>query len=282
MKPERKKFFFMSSIAIIITCSLFILFANAARENSAPRAFSLSNLFLPTAEPRQKPMMPKPKILVPILMYHYIRVDPNPNDPAGINLSVAPNTFRQQLQWLSEHNYQSITPDELTQILAAKLKLNKKPVMLTFDDGYEDAYSEAFPALRDYGFFGVFYVPSGFLDRPDYLTQKQLKLMAQSGMVIADHTISHADLTSSKLSWAERQTELETSKLTLEALVGKPVEHLAYPYGTYNESVITLAKALGYKTAVTTHSGFATEYSDLMKLPRIRVMQRTDLARLLP
>src|SRR5260221_3090993 len=79
---------------------------------------------------------------VPVLMYHYIRVNPDPNDKVGFNLSVTPWDFSAQLDWLAQHGYHSITLDDLGANLFYHIKLPPKPVVLTFDDGYRDFYTD--------------------------------------------------------------------------------------------------------------------------------------------
>jgi len=110
---------------------------------------------------------------VTILMYHYIRDYTDSSDPIGVNLSVSPNTFDQQMKWLKDHNYQSFGINELDKI--AQADPNVKPVIITFDDGYQDAYQNAFPILKKYGFKGVFYIIAGSVGDSAYMTWDQIK-----------------------------------------------------------------------------------------------------------
>lgn len=152
--------------------------------------------------------------------------------------------------------------------------------MITFDDGYDDVYTQAFPALQKHNQIAVFYLSSGLLDKPGYLTRQQVRLMDQAGMVIAVHTVSHADLTMEITK--DQEKELRQSKKDLETLVGHPVVHMAYPYGRYNQEIEDLAKALGYQTAVTTKHDLTGEDTNLLQLPRLRIANYTPLDRVLP
>lgn len=221
---------------------------------------------------------------VPILMYHYIREYNQPDDKIGTNLSVSPTTFRQQLDWLKGNHYQTIDLDEFIElrknVKTEKLKNHRgKLVILTFDDGYEDAFTQVMPALAESGFIGVFYITSGFLNRSGYLTKEQVKIMFQKGHMIAAHTVSHTDLVENAAD--KRRTELAESKKSLEALIGKPITHLAYPSGRFNDEVINLARSLGYQTAVTTQPGIGDQNSDLLTLPRIRITEKTIISSVL-
>lgn len=235
---------------------------------------------------------------VPILMYHYIRDYTDPNDQIGIGLSVSPKTFEDQLRWLKENYYQSVSMDYL--LGAYKLK-GTKPIILTFDDGYQDAYDQAFPLLVKYGFQATFYVIVDKVGTGGYLTWNEILKMSEAGMNFGSHTLSHPDLRN--LSEDLLMKELRESKGILEeklsggggggdgasaggVLYGGSdgasawslhVTNFCYPSGKYNSKAIEVLKKLGYKTAVTTHSGIANEKTDIFELPRIRVTNGTKL-----
>lgn len=222
--------------------------------------------------------IPRPKVFIPILMYHYI-TDPAFDHPDN-SLYVSAQAFDSQLNWLTNHGYQSVTLDDALTMLTSRKILNpKKPVVLTFDDGYADAYTEAFPILQKYHQAGVFYIVTDFIGRPKYVTIEQVLKLDQTGMQIAAHTVHHADL--AIVSPLKRYEELSDSKKTLETLLDHPIVHLAYPSGRYNDQVLILAQSLGYRTATTTHFGIAHEYSHLYQLPRVRMKEHTDLRKVL-
>jgi peptidoglycan/xylan/chitin deacetylase (PgdA/CDA1 family) len=208
---------------------------------------------------------------VPILMYHYIRELPNPKDRMGVDLSVTPETFVRQLATLGQKGYQSITFDLLANTGAA---LPNKSIILTFDDGYQDAYTQAFPALLAHHMRGTFYIVTGFLGTPNYLTWNEVEKMKDAGMEIAAHTVTHADL--SKLTSDQQEQEIKDSIQTLDEKLQIHVRSLAYPFGHYTNQTMRMTKAAGIAFATTTHGGIATDKVNPMALPRVRIKNRTN------
>lgn len=199
-------------------------------------------------------------------MYHYIRVNPNPNDRLGHNLSIPPEEFDRQMRHLSENGYETVSFD---QIYDLSQPLPEKPILLTFDDGYADAYTAAFPVLQRYGFQGTFYVITDFVGRPRYLNVDQIREMAAAGMSFGSHAVSHRSLTS--LSASRLEQELSTSRTQLEDLLQRPVVDFCYPLGRFNQGVRQAVERAGYRSAVTTRYGFASSGGDQLLLPRIRI-----------
>ena len=211
------------------------------------------------------PQYPKiEKYEVPILMYHYIRVA-SANDDLGQKLSVTPTNFNEQMKYLKDNGYVTIKlsdvadPEkkELSRIYFEK----KKPIVLTFDDGYQDAYTQAFSILKKNDFKGVFFIIRDYADKVGYLSQTQIDEMRNASMEIGSHTLSHPDL--SKLNTAEQHKQIFDSK--------EDANTFCYPSGKYNNETINLVKEAGYAAAVTTKIGVARETSDLYTLPRVRV-----------
>ncbi|MBI3619180.1 polysaccharide deacetylase family protein [Candidatus Peregrinibacteria bacterium] len=217
---------------------------------------------------------------VAVLMYHYIESHDDARDPRGADLFVPTDMFEQQLQWIVAHGYRTIDLHTYLALRSRAINEPKKSIILTFDDGYADAFQNVFPLLQKYHQKAVFYIVSGFLGKPGYMTMDQVKTLHDAGMTIAGHTVSHVDLRF--LSAKELRHQLEESKKTLEALIDAPVDHFAYPAGRYNSRVIEMVQALGYKTAVTTHHGVARARDPLLQLPRVRMTKRTNLAAVLP
>jgi len=216
-----------------------------------------------TASP--SPEYPKiEKYQVPILMYHYIRIARG-EDKLGEKLSVTPTNFEDQIKILKENDYRTMKladladPEkkEISRIMAA----NEKPIVLTFDDGYRDAYTQAFPVLQKYEFIGTFFIVRGFIGRRNYLMKNQIEEMEKAGMEIGSHTLTHPDLT--QLSRKAQEKEIFDSK--------EDTSVFCYPAGRYNKVSLELVKAAGYLAAVTTKYGLARETSDIFELPRIRV-----------
>lgn len=208
---------------------------------------------------------------IPILMYHYIRKLPQ-GESTGAGLSVSPEQFEKQLQAIKDAGYTAITFKDLS------LPLPEKPIILTFDDGYDDAYGDAFPKLRKAGMRGVFYIVNEYVGKSGYANEAQVKEMAQGGMEIGAHTQSHRDL--SKMGESDQEKQLVESKAGLEKLLGLPVLSLCYPTGKYNDLTVKLAKKAGYTTATTTKRGIATGAAiqdSPYELKRVRVTESSNL-----
>ncbi len=203
---------------------------------------------------------------VPILMYHYIRVNPDPSDRLGFSLSIPPAEFDRQMRYLAEDGYGTVSFD---QIYDSSQPLPEKPILLTFDDGYADAYTAAFPVLQRYGFQATFYVVTDFVGRPGYLTVEQIREMAAAGMSFGSHSVSHLSLTT--LSAERLERELSQSRTQLESLLERPVLDLCYPLGRFNQPVRQAVERAGYRSATTTQYGFASSAGDQLLLPRIRI-----------
>jgi len=139
---------------------------------------------------------------VPVLMYHYVRIAPE-GDTLGKNLSVTPQNFVDQMAWLKQNNYATIKVSDLAdpnkKEISKIIAENKKPIAVTFDDGYEDAYIAAYPALQKEGFIGTFYIIRDFIGRPGYMNQNQINELDFIGNEIGSHTLSHLDLSKKPL-----------------------------------------------------------------------------------
>ncbi len=226
-----------------------------------------------TSTPAPAPAPPGSGWRAPILMYHYIRVNPDPNDRLGFNLSVPPDEFDRQMRYLAENGYQTVSFD---QIYDPGQPLPKKPVLLTFDDGYADAYTAAFPILQRYGFKATFYIVTSFINKPRYLTTDQIQQMAAAGMSFGSHSISHSILTD--LSAARVESEVRQSRVELERLLGRPVLDFCYPSGRVNAAVQAAVSRAGYRSATTVSYGVASSTGDQLLLPRFRVYGGLNLA----
>lgn len=203
------------------------------------------------------------KVLV--LNYHKV-------DNMNISLSVLPEDFDRQMKYLSENGYHTITPDELYDSLASNAELPENPVLITFDDGYEDNYVYAYPILQKYGFKGTIFVITSFLDKnmKNYVTWEQAEEMEASGTIsIQSHTVTHSSMT--ELSDEQLRHELADSKQAIESHLNKPIHFIAYPTGTYNLHIAQLVKEAGYDGAFTIKYGNVDKASNLYAIERIPV-----------
>ncbi len=223
------------------------------------------------------PPAPKPvtvaaapgSLTVPVLMYHYVRVNPVASDTLGFGLSVTPPDFAAQMSLLHADGFHPVSPAEVRRALTTGAALPPRPVVLTFDDGYEDFFTAALPVLRREGFTAVPFVVSGFMGRNGYMTAAQVQQAAAAGMTIGAHTVDHPDLT--KLSPAAVRFEVSASRTALRQLTGQPVADFAYPYGALDSTAVTAVSDAGFADAFTTAPGEAWTSSQRLTLPRVRV-----------
>ena len=208
-------------------------------------------------------------IRVPILMYHYIRVNPDPYDRLGFNLSVTPSDFAAQMDWLAQNGYHPITFDDLNAYLGGARGLPSRPIILTFDDGYADFYYTALPVLRRHDFRAVAYVVSGFMGRPGYMSAAQVAEADHTGIEIGSHTVDHVNLTSQ--SAANLRYELAASRQSLELVLGHPVLSFCYPSGRFNPWVVNAVQSAGYRDATTTQWGSVRVLAGRYAWGRLRV-----------
>lgn len=205
---------------------------------------------------------------VPILMYHMVDTDVPAHDLITLHLTVMAPAFEAQLKLLRSAGYRPLSLDDVW----AGLNGGTPPArgaVLTFDDGYEDNYTIAFPLLRKYGWAGTFFVVTSTIGTRGHMTKAQLDEMSRAGMAIESHGQHHIDF--SQLPVGAARTELSRSRQIIAGWSGKPVEFFAYPAGRFTPALGRLLGDLGYHAAVTEVPGFATSASRPFALERVRV-----------
>jgi peptidoglycan/xylan/chitin deacetylase (PgdA/CDA1 family) len=228
--------------------------------------------------------LPDRTLAVPILMYHRINVVSADTPRESRGLTVHPHDFARQMGWLHGHGFTSITQRDLWDALLCGRRLPRRPILITFDDGYRDVFFHASPVLRRLGFRATAYVVSGRISAgdPSFLTWPLLRALERRGIEIGSHTVAHHDLTS--LPDAALLDDLRRSRRTLERRLGHPVPWLAYPFGRNDARVRRQARRAGYLLAVTTQPGALASAREPLALPRLRVLDTTGvtgLARML-
>ena len=208
---------------------------------------------------------------VPILMYHYVsELPPNP-DVYRRDLTVSPETFQAHLQYMADEGYHPTTLTDLYLYLTQGLPLPQKPVILTFDDGYRDAYEVVFPMLLDYGFPGTFFVlatPAHY-EWSEYLTWAEMKEMSDAGMDIQAHGRDHVDLRGQSYDFLVYQTLGIQEAIAYHT--GRLPRFFCYPSGRRDRAVIDVLESVGYWGAVTTEWGGTQTLESRFEMPRIRV-----------
>ena len=208
-------------------------------------------------------------------MYHYVGENPNPSDLGRNYLSITPDKFEEQLTYLKNNGFTPITLDDLYGIFNNQTTSPAKPIVLTFDDGYIDFYTTAYPILVKYNFKAVSFIPTGLIGTGYYMNWDQIKEIQKSGLVTFEgHTISHPNLT--LLPPNEALRELKEGKEVLQSQTGFPVNFIAYPGGTSNLQVQELAKQAGFVGGVGTWSGKSNGPG--INMPRIRINGQLSLA----
>lgn len=189
-----------------------------------------------------------PQKTTPILMYHYI----SDIEEKGEILSLSKNVFKKHMEYLSSHSYNVISLKDLGNMLKKGVDIPDNCVILTFDDGYKDFYTQAYPILKQYKFNATIFVVADFLGTDEkWLDWKQVKKLSKEGLVdIGGHTLTHKALP--LLGEEEARKEILFSKLHIEKRMDKPVDSFSYPYGVLNDSIKEMVKKAGYEVAVGT------------------------------
>jgi peptidoglycan/xylan/chitin deacetylase (PgdA/CDA1 family) len=221
---------------------------------------------------------------VPILMYHYISAPPAGADIYRRDLSVTPVLFESHLKYLMDAGYHAITLDDLLYALAQGRELPAKPVILTFDDGYEDNYANAFPLLQKYNMVGHFFIISDFVNqkRPGYMTWPQIEEMAAAGQHFGSHSRDHPSLKGQSDDYLVWQAL--GGKEALEEHLGQHPRWISYPAGQYDDRTIAVYESAGYWGGLTTQQGATHTLDGIFELKRVRVRgshTAADLGRLL-
>lgn len=215
------------------------------------------------------------------------------------HISVSPKVFAAQMKYLADNNFKVIDLDDLLIWKDANHPVPAKCIILSFDDGFEDNYHQAFPVLVKYFFKGVISVITGFIDsnkpfpwikqsvtlknknsllgRP--LNRKQLKEMSQKGITIASHTRAHSAF--SHLDKKKVAEEVFISKKELEEIIGKRIRYLAYPYGSwgdFNDRHKKIVRQAGYEAALSTKVGRNNLNSDFYELKRLPIFNIDGLS----
>lgn len=217
---------------------------------------------------------------IPILMYHQVSLDPI---PAFRKYTVTPQAFAAQMRWLALAGYVPITMDALLENRAGRSsRLPDRPIVITFDDGFQDCVEQAGPILASHGFTAIFYLVAGLLGQTSrwLVAERGLELplvswtdarrLVADGFQIGSHTLSHPRL--ADLPAAACYEELRVSRLCLEDGLGVPVRHLAYPFGSFNSTVRAMAAEAGYHSACSVQEGLARLHDDPLAWQRIPII----------
>lgn len=205
---------------------------------------------------------------VPILEYHVIGLHPVGSPLEG--LYVTPNDLRDEVAWLADHGWHSVGLGAVARYWRDGVPLPRKPVVLSFDDGYPGDWQYALPILRARHFAGVLNLQIG------NLVPLHVRQLIRAGWEIDSHTFTHPDLRTR--SDSEIVREVITSRRALQREYGIPVPAFCYPFGFYDARTVHAVQLGGYLVAETEHQGWAAPSQGLLTLSRIRITPTTGVA----
>lgn len=220
-------------------------------------------------------------------MYHGIRGVAESVHPY-YETNTSPAMFARHMESLKASGYTSIGLDEAVKC-SAERKPGSKLVVITFDDGFRDFYSTAFPILRHHGFIATVFIPTGLLSDQrsqwkcaDLMTWSEVRELQSWGVRFGSHTVSHPEL--ERLDAEQIDREVSQSKQTLEDKLGVPVKTFAYPYAfpehnkAFTRRLAEILKSHGYEAGVSTVIGRARGTDNPFFLPRLPINTWDDLA----
>lgn len=190
---------------------------------------------------------------------------------------VKPQDFEKQMNWFYKNNWKSFTISELSKLD----EIPEKSFVITFDDGYEDNYLNAFPILKKYDFKATIYlVPNQKTNHweekntsvlSNLLNEKQILEMLNSGLIeFGSHTLSHVNL--STINDEQLLNELKKSKEEVEKITNQECEAFAYPYGKFDDKIIQAVKNVGYKNATVVKRGLFEQNDDIFTIKRVGIL----------
>jgi peptidoglycan/xylan/chitin deacetylase (PgdA/CDA1 family) len=231
---------------------------------------------------RMRRLMPR-RGRTPILMYHSLSNEFGDRHPY-FETNTSPEAFAAHMRYLSENGYETVG---LGEAAGETLGEYGKKVVITFDDGYRDFYTEGVPVLANYGFRATMFVVSEFAahgkaaNGKPCMSWNEIREVQRCGIEIGSHTASHPELY--KLPHSELCKELTASKQSIEQQIGAAVDSFAYPYAfpEHRQTFLKVLRALlgrfGYKRGVCTSVGTAGPSSDPFFMPRIPMNSHDDL-----
>lgn len=199
---------------------------------------------------------------VPVLTYHHIGDSPE-------WYYVSASSFEYHVALLKFFGYSPISVQEMGAGLASKQSLPWKPIVITFDDGYKDNWATAVPILEKYGFKATFFIVTGRVGEPDYMSWQDLQAMQAKGMEIGSHTVNHYTLNEINLN--EFSRELMLSLIMLENNLHPPVNIFANPHGETTPAIVDLLQKTGYSAACSSIMGSNFANTDPFLIRRVTI-----------
>jgi peptidoglycan/xylan/chitin deacetylase (PgdA/CDA1 family) len=213
-------------------------------------------------------------------MYHRVCEDPEPAVSAYYKVNTSPGVFRRQMGQLADEGYKTMDLADMAGLLARGEPLAAKAVVITFDDGFRDFCTGAFPVLQEHHFTATVFLPTAFIqdDRRTFkgaecLTWEEVRGLRRAGMQFGSHTVNHPRL--AELDWPEIERELRESKEEMEERLGEAVTAFAYPFAypqndrEFAGAFAGLLKQTGYRCCATTEIGTVKAGDDPFRVKRL-------------
>lgn len=193
-------------------------------------------------------------IHLPIVVYHSVRPHTTREPASQEQFDITPNLLRKHLEYVKQEGFTTISFKTLADYFDNGAPLPTKPIILSFDDSWQNQYVYAFPLLREYSVTGTFFVFTNSLNRKNHLTWDETREIQRAGMEIGSHTKFHPYL-DNITDPTELEKEIAGSKTILEESIGVPITTFAYPFGEHGTTTVEEVKRAGYRTARSLRGG---------------------------
>ena len=224
---------------------------------------------------------------VPVLMYHHILQDHELGKYKNVSTTVTLNQFREQMGYLASKGYDTISVADLEQYMKGQITLPVHSVLITFDDGILTTKIYAYDILKNHGFKATQFLISyrnEIAQSNQILDPNTLQFISREEMDLMSDVYAYESHTYNLHDWVNNQSKvLSVSKQELIEDLKKNLAALpyskafAYPFGKYNNELISVLKSLGYTTAFTTKPGYNLPYGNVFEIKRLEATQKTTL-----
>lgn len=281
LKSSNKALFFV--LIPLLLVGFLSLRAGSSQKNEIKTPLAATRTPSPTPKPSPTPTpTPSPSptptpvpltgycLQVPVIFYHHIQPQADAIANKQTSVSTDLTYFEQQLAYLNDHGYTSISALDLVNALRNHAGLPSKSIVVTLDDGYGDLYTNAFPLIKRYNIHVSVLIASGLVGNPGFVTWDQLNDMKNSGLVyFIDHSWSHYSVGLADIN--KIHYEIETARNQIEQYLGQKVDLFGYPYGTFTSPEIEVLREDNFLGAFSTIPGSWQCDSFIMTLHRIRI-----------
>jgi peptidoglycan/xylan/chitin deacetylase (PgdA/CDA1 family) len=251
---------------------------SSATQSSALRVDRLVSLRV--VRPLRRISSSPAALRIPILMYHSVSEPGADSRHPYFGTVTSPAVFERQMRYLHENGFQTLSPADVFANGETSIRIVRKPVIITFDDGFRDFYTNAQPILAKYGFTAIVYLPTAYIQKTttsfkglDCLTWNEVRELSRAGVLFGSHTVTHPVL--KEVAHDQLEAELRDSKATIENELGFAIDSFAYPYAypQHNREFVQRLRSVlidaGYQNGVSTIIGSTHGIEDRFCLKRL-------------